>query len=531
MPIQKLDDVSYPYRLDPYRADLFGSPAGKRPVVVVHGFSAKIYPMQALMHVLADQLKEHYCVYQYAFETFGGFVPNDVSLEEASRILGSELLRIQREHGLGKGIAFVGHSTGGLIARRCFVDHSRTLGTGSFVFLGTPHQGAEIAELKNLITIGPLHHEKQTRELAAGSDFIWRLNRDWSGLPREAIEKVLCVIGTKSGRSAFGLIPEGRWVQSDGVVRTTSAALAPRPLERCVLLHVPLDHGALKDIDPLWQKPGRVSEGLFEGPPVPTRDLPFIATIGFLKGDYLRQGGAAPEAAALWSWCTGYLEECEREWRRAVNLGDAYTRTPDGGWEPRTDLPDDEMVEYGLSAAPGSERSPLPDEPTFTDDLTTYSGEVAGYWSEEARGAALVRLDYLNVPPEPALLDVLDARDISILDGLAQNPSVAIRPGDRWATLYVPDLAEGEYRIAWQHAGRRFEAKFRVVRHLTTLIEIDGSSGKLRDLSGEPSRVVKETGDGHAALKQLLETRKWDVEVEKQWIDVRPSRGAPPKRT
>lgn len=526
MPIQKLDDASYPYRLDPYRVDLFGSPAGKRPLVVVHGFSAQVYPMQALMHVLADQLKEHYCVYQYAFETFAGFVPNDVSLEEASRILGGELLRVQREHALGKGIAFVGHSTGGLIARRCFVDHSRTLGTGSFVFLGTPHHGAEIAELKNLITIASLHHEKQTRELAAGSDFIWRLNRDWSGLPSEAIEKVLCVVGTQSGRTALGRIPGGRWVQSDGVVRTTSAALAPRVRQRCVLLHVPLDHGALKDIDPLWQKPGRVSDGLFEGPPVPTRDLPFIATIGFLKGHYLRQGGTTPEVAALWSWCADYLEECEREWRRAVQLGDAYRRTPDGQWHPRTDLPDDEMVEYGLRAPPEPEKGPLPDEPTFKDALTDYSDEVARYWGEEARGAVLIRLDYLNVPPAPALLDLLDAGSISILDGLAQNPAVAIRTGARWATLYVPDLAEGEYRVVWQHADRPFEAKFRVVRHLTTLIEIDGSSGKLRDLSGEPSRAVSETGDGHAALKQLLTTKKWDMEIEKQWIDVRASRGA-----
>jgi hypothetical protein len=38
------------------------------------------------MHVLADQLPE-YCVYQYSFETFGGLTPDDVSLEEASRVL------------------------------------------------------------------------------------------------------------------------------------------------------------------------------------------------------------------------------------------------------------------------------------------------------------------------------------------------------------------------------------------------------------------------------------------------------------
>jgi len=520
MIVQIRPDVSYPYRIDPYRPDQFSSRAGKRPLVVVHGFSAQIYPMQALMHVLADQLAG-YCIYQYAFETFGGIVPNDVSLEDASRILGSELLRVQREHGLASGVAFVGHSTGGLIARRCFIDHREALGKGSFVFLGTPHQGAEIAELKNKITATFLHHEKQTRELAAGSDFIWRLNRDWSALERDVIEKVLCVVGTRSDRKALGYLPTGDWVQADGVVRATSAALAPRPGQRCILLHLPLDHGALKDIDPQWQKPGRVSSGNFEGPPVPTRDLPFIATVGFLKDEYRKRGEALSDSAALWGWCADYLQACELEWRQTAADAEVFERTPDGKWRERPDTGHSDMVKVGLEPPPPPIGSSLPNEPTFKDDLTTYSAEVSKYWSGEASGAALVRLDYLSIPPEPVFVDLFNANNASVIAAVASHPAASVRVGMRWATLYAPALAAGEHRIVWEHAGRTFEAKFRVTPHLTTLIEIDGFSGAVRDLTGEGARAVKETADGHAYLKHLVRTKKWNLEIVKPSIDLR----------
>lgn len=521
MTVQTRHDVSYPYRIDPYRPDRFSNRAGKRPLVVVHGFSAQLYPMQALMHVLADQLAEKYCVYQYAFETFGGIVPNDLSLEEASRILGSELLRVQREDGLSDGVAFVGHSTGGLIARRCFIDHRKALGSGSFVFLGTPHQGAEIAELKNTITFTFLHHEKQTRELAAGSDFIWRLNRDWSTLEPEAIEKVLCVVGTKSDAKALGYLPTGAWVQADGVVRATSAALAPRPGQRCVLLHLPLDHGALKDIDPQWQKPGRVSRGNFEGPPVPTRDLPFMATVGFLKDEYRKPGETLSDPAALWVWCVDYLQTCELEWRQTVADAEVFERTPEGKWREKADAGHSDLVKVGLEPPPPPVGSSLPAEPTFKDNLTAYSDEVSKYWSGETSGAALVRLDYLNIPPEPVLVDLLDASNASALAAVANHPAASIRVGMRWATLYAPALAAGEHRIVWAYAGRTFEAKFRVTPHLTTLIEIDGFSGDVSDLTGEAARAVKETADGHAYLKHLVRTKKWDLETVKPSIDLR----------
>jgi pimeloyl-ACP methyl ester carboxylesterase len=510
------EDASFPYRIDAYRPDQFGSPAGKQPLVVVHGYSAQVYPMQAFMHVLADQLPE-YCVYQYSFETFGGLTPDDVSLEEASRVLGAELLRVKHEHGLADGVAFVGHSTGGLIARRCFVDYRKALGSGTFVFLGTPHHGAEIADWKNLVT--RLRHEKQTRELAAGSDFIWRLNRDWHFLGAGEVEKVLCVIGTSSNRSGLGRIPKGNWVQSDGVVRATSAAIAPRHAEACILLHVPLEHSSLKDIDPLWQRAERISRGLFEGPPVPSRDLPFIAAIGFLKSPQPQQeGDSACKSAALWRWCCDYLETCEREWRERIYASDYFEETEPGKWQEIADAPDPVMRKVGLE--PPSKFSELPKQPTFQQDLTDYVDRAVEYWRCQRIGTALIRLEYLHMPPAPILLDVVDTNNASELDALKTHPSTRIRMGARWATLYIPEIAEGTHRVIWQHGNRRIEASFSITRHLTTIIQIDAGTGRVADFTGNVADVARQAVEEWSELKRVAGTRQWDLEIDQPWIDV-----------
>jgi len=42
------------------------------------------------------------------------------------------------------------------------------------------------------------------------------------------------------------------------------------------------------------------------------------------------------------------------------------------------------MVKVGLEPPPPPIGSSLPNEPTFMDNLTTYSDEVSTYWSGEA---------------------------------------------------------------------------------------------------------------------------------------------------
>jgi hypothetical protein len=122
-------DRSYPYRLDLYRSREFDSPMGRRPLVVVHGYSAQVYGMQWLMHMLAELLRDEYAVYQYAFETRPVWVrTNSMSLEAASRELRTEIVRVAKRDELKLDRpAFIGHSTGGLVARRAFIDENSLL--------------------------------------------------------------------------------------------------------------------------------------------------------------------------------------------------------------------------------------------------------------------------------------------------------------------------------------------------------------------------------------------------------------------
>jgi len=508
-------DHTFPFRLDHYRPDQFGDPKGKKALVLVHGFSAKVHPMQWLMHVLADQLSDH-AIYQYGFETYEGLIPNSISLEEASRVLGHELLRVKREHLLGDGVAFVGHSTGGVIARRCFIDYQAQLGRGAFVFLGTPHYGAEIASIKNKISLA--FSEKQTRELISGSDFIWRLNRDWMRLPEGAIEKVLCVVGAESDRSCLGLLPKGSWVQSDGVVRSTSASLTPRGDEPCLLLHVPLVHTLLKDIAPEWRKLSALSKDLFEHPPVPSRDLPFMAAVGLL-----RTPQDVPNLAdAVWTFCLNYFQEFEKEWRETEWLKTCFEKDADGNWSPRTEKEirgEREMIKFGLEPPKGFYA--LPREPSFLEDLNDFQKKALSFWSKDRPGSALVRLDFLEVPPQPQLLDIIDSNDASVLRNAMNHRAAAVRLGPRWLTVYVPELPQNEYRFLFSHADRKYQATVKIRKHLTTLVEVNGYNGRQTELTKGCDLGLQAATKFYAGIQELSTNKKWDLELEKPWIDVR----------
>ena len=544
--INRRRDISYPYRLDRYRASQFGSAAGKSPLIVVHGYGANLYGMQWLMHVLADLLSDDYVVYQFAFETQAYLSQNPLSLELASRELGHELRRVVERDELSlEHAAFIGHSTGGLVVRRAFIDNKFLWKNARFVFFGSPHYGAEVADLKNGLT----RRDKQTHELAPASDFIWRLNRDWAELPEGAAERVLSIVGTKARRRFQWGLPKGRWVQADGVVRATSALLTTGTPTQHYVMFVPRDHSELKNISIRWRKQGSLRRGWQQQPLIVEEDLPMVATFAFFlpKGEW-----KSTDQAEYWKRCLRSLELLETEYH-TVKLrelegcvqqpdgtwspGDDYEQCGDGRWVRKAltieqqiakDLYGEEILLRWVDEKKRQEHE-NPSEPRFLNELKTYCEELQRYWIGDAFGSVIVRLDFIDMPPEPMVVGVFDASTQSSHPVSVPRKSF-IRRGERWATFYLPELQAGKYRIAWKYDGRQFDAYFSVTAHFMTMLEMNGSTVQwqsgyeqtmCRVLSGDCERLASEFDQGIDYLQEQLAHREWDVGAEiSPFVDV-----------
>jgi pimeloyl-ACP methyl ester carboxylesterase len=538
-------DQSYPYRLTRYRAANAVSNKVVPPLVVVHGYTADIYGMHGLVHLLADQLRDDYAVYEYAFETNPQPKANSVSLEVASRELGQELLRVVQRDGLSaSGAAFIGHSTGGVVARRAFVDQAVLWSNAAFVFLGTPHQGSEAADLKRRIRIA----DKQADELAVASDFLWRLNRDWAALPSNAIDRVLSVIGTKSSRRFSWGVPRGTWVLADGVVHATSAFLMSQASAKYFGLFLPLDHSELKEVPPHWKALQSLSRRWQRESPDPYGSLPAIATVQFLT-----RSAKSPllTHAELWERCVLMLQAIEKDRNDAiVHEMAGWVEAPNGEWRQegrifRERLVPSQYMSYSdeelersyqlREVAIGTWRTPWvmpadyegPAKPDFLDKLRQLLEEAVQFLTTAQTGAAIIRLEP-GESPLPRLISLLRL-DVGRWCDHQIPLDAFVREGARWATWFLPNLPTGTYRALVEHRTRRYRASFSIQALCTTLIEIDGDGRGLtpegefcdqRSLSGDNQILMDDLVRGLDDTLRGLSTRQWTIAGEVRSVDI-----------
>ncbi|MEW8461636.1 MAG: hypothetical protein AB2653_15115 [Candidatus Thiodiazotropha endolucinida] len=506
--LKKRIDASYPYRLEKYRPDIFEENKEKRLLIVVHGYSDHVYSMHWLMEILGDQLAQTYVVYQYSFETkFLG--KNYLSLELAARELGNEIKRvIQEDKLITKHAAFVGHSTGGLVARRAFLDNRSLFSSARFVFLGSPHYGSEAADLKNKFVKG----DKQTQELAPASDFVWRLNRDWSDLPKNYIQRVLSVIGTKSTRRRQWGLPKGRWKQADGVVRSTSA-VSSILTSKSYLIFVPLDHTELAQIPEAWKELRSLRKNSVRKPPNVSRDISIIATIMFLR-DY-----KISNHSDLWLLCVNMFEVLEQSYRTTLlRHKHGWVENENGGWEPG-EYRNQNIVDLGLSDDDKDYIEPIvdperfvedqpPTVPEFVDGFKEYLEQSREFWTKKIFGTLILRIDYVDIPPEPSIRYIKCHKTnkvISIPDGSF------LRCGKRWATLWLPTIYEGFYEVAISHGNQLLSINVDIQSHFVTAIEVDINSGQCKVLCTDIEVLRESVTNGFKMLEQELDRKEWNI--------------------
>jgi pimeloyl-ACP methyl ester carboxylesterase len=503
--LNKKSDYSYPYRLERYRPGLFNEKVNKNLLIVVHGYSSNPYAMNWLMETLGDQLFNIYSVYQFSFETYD-FSKNQLSLELASRELGSEISRVIREDNIKpESVAFVGHSTGGLIVRRAFLDNRNLFKAARFVFLGTPHFGSEAADLKNVF----VRKDKQTRELAPASDFIWRLNRDWNNMDSCHIDRALSIVGTKSTRVIQWGLPRGEWAQADGVVRSTSAVIS-FPDSKCFVLYVLNDHTDLRKIPDDWRKLGSLRKKAIRSIPNVSNDLPTVATIIFLRDKEIRKH------EDLWKQCIDYFECLEQSYRTAlIHEKNGWKELPNGKWAPvEWQNPnmigwfDDEPYIEPITDPRNMILDAPPVVPEFILSFKEYLKSLEKFWYSQITGSLILRLDYTDIPPVPKVLKVVNLSnqlEIEIPKGSF------LRCGERWVTLWIPLIPKGRYELKLEHSGQFFKIEVEIVAHFLTAVEIDASTKVSHNISGDLLNLKESFETGLSALSKEINRSSWEI--------------------
>ncbi len=152
------------------RRDDFDS--GAEVVLLLHGF----FQTRNIWDVMEDRLRhDGYTVMSFNLGGLGWHL-NTRPIDELVRLVAAKIERLREKHGFDR-LHIVGHSKGGLIARR-YVQHGGGLyRTKSLITLGTPHHGAPTA-LVGLAIAAALPMRSSARDLLPGSPLIRRLNED-----------------------------------------------------------------------------------------------------------------------------------------------------------------------------------------------------------------------------------------------------------------------------------------------------------------------------------------------------------------
>lgn len=158
-------------------------------VLLLHGF----FQTRNIWEVMEDRLRhDGYGVLSFHL---GGLLwrYNTHPIDRSARTVADKLAALRQRHGLGK-VHILGHSKGGLIARRYVQAYGGAEHVKSIITLGTPHHGTPTAALGvALMGFGLL--PSSARELLPGSRTIRALARDDSAVPLTSIysrEDLVC---------------------------------------------------------------------------------------------------------------------------------------------------------------------------------------------------------------------------------------------------------------------------------------------------------------------------------------------------
>src|SRR6266850_6676596 len=149
------------------------NPLGKGTVVLVHGANMDRW----CMFVLKRRLLKDGWGPVYDFE----LGPLNWTIEENAQMLKKSCEEIemhQKESGRPRGINFIAHSMGGLVARylvQALNQGASPLQIENFITLGTPHWGTPVARLA---------FSRAGRQMIPGDPFLQRLNATEPCLPR-----------------------------------------------------------------------------------------------------------------------------------------------------------------------------------------------------------------------------------------------------------------------------------------------------------------------------------------------------------
>jgi pimeloyl-ACP methyl ester carboxylesterase len=165
--------------------------AGEHPetVLLLHGF----FQTRNIWEVMEDRLRhDGYGVLSFQL---GGLLWrfNTHPIDTSARLVADKLASLRTRHGLGK-VHIIGHSKGGLIARRYVQAYGGDEWVKSIVTLGTPHHGTPTAAIGvALMGFGAL--PSSARELLPGSRTVRSLAEDSSKVPLTSIysrEDLVC---------------------------------------------------------------------------------------------------------------------------------------------------------------------------------------------------------------------------------------------------------------------------------------------------------------------------------------------------
>jgi tetratricopeptide (TPR) repeat protein/pimeloyl-ACP methyl ester carboxylesterase len=172
-------------------------------------------------------------------------------------------------------IVIVGHSLGGLVARRYVLDECRRsprCRIDGLCLYGTPHNGTGLAKAASYL---PLPHQ-QLRQLAIGSEFLDDLNTGWQDLSLNDRIPTICVVGD-SDDVVLPHSAQGFWGSNNvRVITNATHTDLVKPKDRTDLRYLVLQRFLLKEVmDSSQGTPGNVINGGDQGSPIsPSQSLP-----------------------------------------------------------------------------------------------------------------------------------------------------------------------------------------------------------------------------------------------------------------